>query len=230
MRTVVLQSNYLPWRGYFDLIQTADQFVFYDEVQYTKNDWRNRNRLRGKNGSFWITIPIEKESVRRKISEVALPDSDWQNLHYRSICQSYASAPHRKEIDLLIEDIYQKSQWRSLGEMNQYVIRRISDELGLKTKFIDSKDLLLEGDRENRLLSVLKQVDASEYVSGPSAKDYLLPFENHFSEEGVPITYHDYSTYRQYEQLSSPFDGFVSIVDLLVNVPRSEWLKYISPI
>src|SRR3954469_1788276 len=90
MKVVVLQSNYVPWKGYFDLIHDADLFIFYDEVQYTKNDWRNRNRIVTKNGPQWLTIPIPHEAVHQKISEVLLPkDGDWQKLHWKSLFFGY---------------------------------------------------------------------------------------------------------------------------------------------
>src|SRR3954471_21716869 len=99
MRVVVLQSNYLPWKGYFDLIQSADVFVFYDEVQYTKNDWRNRNRICSKNGLHWLTIPIRSDAVKKKISEVQLDDPRWQQDHFKILTQSYRAGRHFGQIE-----------------------------------------------------------------------------------------------------------------------------------
>src|SRR6185436_12370323 len=101
VRAVVLQSNYLPWRGYFDLIQNADVFVFYDEVQYTKNDWRNRNRICSKNGVQWLTIPISRDAVKLKISEVHLPDARWQEDHFQTLRHSYKPARFYEQIEPL---------------------------------------------------------------------------------------------------------------------------------
>src|SRR3954466_7356015 len=102
MRVVVLQSNYLPWKGYFDLIQNADVFVYYDEVQYTKNDWRNRNRICSKNGVHWLTIPIARDAVRLRISEVPLPDVRWQRDHFKTLTFSYRRAPYFEQIEPLL--------------------------------------------------------------------------------------------------------------------------------
>ena len=148
MRAVVLQSNYLPWKGYFDLIQSADVFVYYDEVQYTKNDWRNRNRICSKNGVQWLTIPINRDAVKLKISEVRLPEARWQEDHFKTLFQSYRPARCFHQIEPLLHyDFYHSRKWEMLGEMNHYCIETISRLLGLTTRFLDSKHFNLAGDR-----------------------------------------------------------------------------------
>lgn len=122
MRAVVLQSNYLPWRGYFDLIQSADVFVYYDEVQYTKNDWRNRNRICSKNGIHWLTIPIEHKAVKQKISDVRLPDTRWQNAHFKTLYHSYRPARCFHQIEPILEDFYRSRTWGFLTEVNRHCI------------------------------------------------------------------------------------------------------------
>src|SRR4026209_1947857 len=119
MRVVVLQSNYLPWKGYFDLIHDAELFVYYDEVQYTKNDWRNRNRICSKNGVHWLTIPISRDSVRLPISEVRLPDASGQQHHLKSLTFSYRPAPYFHQIQTLLEDVYVARTWHRLVELNR---------------------------------------------------------------------------------------------------------------
>jgi hypothetical protein len=222
MRVVVLQSNYLPWRGYFDLIHDADVFVYYDEVQYTKNDWRNRNKIYSKNGLQWLTIPIAKTAVKLKISEVPLPEERWQQDHFKSLYFTYKAAPCFAQLEPLLDEAYVKTKWQFLVEINRYFIETISRMLGVTTQFKDSKDFQLEGDRVARLVNLLKRLGATEYISGPSAKEYLSGQEHLFAENGLRLTYKDYAGYPPYRQVREPFEPAVSIVDLLANLPVDE--------
>lgn len=222
MRAVVLQSNYLPWKGYFDLIQSADVFVYYDEVQYTKNDWRNRNRICSKNGVHWLTIPIGHEAVKQKISEVRLPASRWQDAHFKTLTQSYRPAPYFRQIQPLIDEVYKARTWEFLSELNRYCIESISRTLGLATRFVDSRQLRLEGGRVERLIGVLQQIGATEYLSGPSARQYLSGSEPLFEQAGIRLLFKSYDGYPEYSQLHAPFEPAVSIVDLMANVPLSD--------
>jgi hypothetical protein len=175
MKVVVLQSNYIPWKGYFDLINDADLFIFYDEVQYTKNDWRNRNQICTKNGLQWLTIQIYKDAVNGKISDVKL-SPQWQDLHFKSLYLGYKSAPQFKQLEELMYDYLIDKKWTSLKDLNHYLIKKISSNIGIKTNFEDSTNYLLEGNKVQRLLNLLVQVGATEYISGPSGKNYLNNF------------------------------------------------------
>src|SRR5437868_37017 len=210
MRAVVLQSNYVPWKGYFDLIQSADVFVFYDEVQYTKNDWRNRNRICSKNGLHWLTIPVNRDSVKLKISEVTLPDPRWQSDHYKTLYQSYRSACYFHQIEPLLRDFYQDRAWTGLSEFNRYCVESISHVLGLSARFLNSKDFCLEGGRVERLVSLLRQIGVTEYLSGPRARAYLAGAEHLFAAAGVSLLFKSYDGYPQYPQLHEPFEHSVS--------------------
>ena len=216
MKTVaVIQSSYIPWKGYFDIIHDADLFIFYDDVQYTKNDWRNRNKIKGPNGTFWLTIPVPKNSVNFRIDEIQLTDSAWQKKHFRSICECYSGAKFFHHYIPLFEEIYTKQTHRSLSEMNQYFIREISRLLGLTAaQFARSSDFDLKGQKTDRLIQLLKQAGAECYISGPSAKGYLE--ENKFADAGIKIIYKNYD-YPSYPQLWGKFAHEVSIIDLLFN-------------
>jgi hypothetical protein len=218
MRAVVLQSNYLPWKGYFDLIQSADVFVYYDEVQYTKNDWRNRNRVCSKNGVQWLTIPISRDAVKSKISEVCLPDARWQEDHFKTLVQNYRPAPFFHQIEPLLGDFYLGRTWTHLSQLNRYCIESITQLLSFRTRIADSKDFCLEGDRVSRLVNLLKQVGATEYLSGPSARGYLAGHEGLFEEAGIQLSFKNYQGYPEYPQLQAPFEHAVSILDVLANV------------
>lgn len=228
MRAVVLQSNYLPWKGYFDLIQSADVFVYYDEVQYTKNDWRNRNRICSKNGVQWLTIPISRDAVKLKISEVRLSETRWQEDHFKTLSQSYRPARCFKQIEPLLHDFYQARTWTMLGELNHYCTEAIARWLGVTTRFLDSKNFNLAGGRVERLISLLQQIGATEYLSGPSARDYLAGSEKLFADAGIRLLFKSYAGYPEYPQLHAPFEPAVSILDLLANVELADCRRHIT--
>ena len=228
MRAVILQSNYLPWKGYFDLIQSADVFVFYDEVAYTKNDWRNRNRICSKNGVHWLTIPIARSAVKLKISQVQLPERRWQEDHFKSLYYSYRPAPHFDQIEPLLDDFYNRRTWASLSEFNHHSIESIARLLGLTARFVDSSDFDLSGTRVERLVSVLQQIGATDYLSGPSARGYLSGHETLFEDAGIRLWFKRYSGYPSYKQLHEPFESAVSMLDVLANVPLSDCRHYMT--
>jgi WbqC-like protein family len=214
MKVAVIQSNYLPWRGYFDLIHDADVFVFYDDVQYTTNDWRNRNRVKGANGPVWLTVPVGNQNDRR-ICDVEIRDRGWARKHWMTIEQSYRKAPGFARYGAFFRGIYER-EWTSLSELNQSLIRTIAAEfLGIATEMRDVRDYQVGGVRGDRLLDLLKQVGATDYISGPSARAYLD--EAGYLREGIRVHWKDYSTYPAYPQLHGAFDANVSIVDLLMN-------------
>lgn len=228
MRVVVLQSNYLPWKGYFDLIQEADAFIFYDEVKYTKNDWRNRNRIYSRQGLHWLTIPIRHDAVKLKISEVPLPEASWQAEHLRTLEQCYGSARHFRQLEPLLRELYASRQWTRLSEFNQFATVSIARLLGLRTTFLNSRDFQLEGDRVGRLVSLLRQVGATEYLSGPAARAYLAGSESLFAEAGIRVWFKRYEGYPAYPQLREPFEHSVSILDVLANVELADCLRCIT--
>ena len=220
---VVLQSNYIPWKGYFDLIHDADLFIFYDDVQYTKNDWRNRNRIQTAQGPRWLTIPVGINADRR-ICDVELGDHRWQTSHWDSIRQAYRGAPYFKHYKDFFEDVYRGLQWDNLSTLNQHLIQRIAgDLLGLTTRFEDSRSYAAQGAKQERLLSLLSQAGAQRYISGPAARDYID--ESAFTKAGIQLSWKDYSNYPRYEQQGpAPFENAVSIIDVLFNTgPRTPW-------
>lgn len=223
MKTVVvLQSNYIPWKGYFDLIHEADLFVFYDDLQYTKNDWRNRNKIKTLQGSEWLTIPVGG-STDRLMCDVEIKKSIWQAKHWKTIEQNYVKAPYFARYRELFRDAYVGRQWSNLSELNQYLICMISkDILNISTEFQDSRDYDLSGKKLDRLLDLVSKVGASRYISGPAAKDYIDPLC--FSAVDIELVWKDYTGYPEYPQRFQPFEHGVSILDLLFNVgPDAAW-------
>lgn len=227
MKVVILQSNYIPWKGYFDLIDSADVFCFYDEVQYTKNDWRNRNKIVGPNGSFWLTIPIDKKAVKLKISAVEFNNYDWAKQHIFSIKQNYAKSPNKTSILKLLTPIYENANNLTLSQFTQRLIIEISRYIGIDTKFINSSDYILEGDRISRLVNLVGDIGGTTYISGPAAKDYLSESENSFEDKGIELSYMQYGPYKKYPQRLDLFEDYISIIDVLMNVDKNELLNYI---
>lgn len=227
MKVVILQSNYIPWKGYFDLINDADVFIFYDIVKYTKNDWRNRNRVYGMNGLAWLSIPIHKDAVKLNIQDVTLPEN-WQETHHHYLCDVYRKAPCIDELKKFADEVYKIQSWTHLSELNQFIIKTICDKLGITTKILDSKNLPCEGNRIERLITLVKSVGGDSYLSGPAAKGYLDPHIDLFTKEGIEVQYKNYGPYKSYPQLSKPFENAVSIVDLIANLGFKDMMPYIK--
>lgn len=223
MKTVVsLQSNYIPWKGYFDLVHDADLFVFHDDLQYTRHDWRNRNKIKTPQGAKWLTIPVGP-SEERLICDVRIDDCQWQADHWNQIAQHYGRRRHFVRYKAFFEDFYLDRRWDSLSQLNQYLIRSISSEfLSIKTAFADSGSYHLNGHKLDRLLELLGKAGTSRYVSGPAGKDYID--SSRFAAAGIELRWKDYSGYPEYPQRFLPFDHGVSIVDLLFSVgPDAPW-------
>lgn len=215
-RVVILQSNYLPWKGFFDLIRRADLLVYYDDTQYTKNDWRNRNLIKTPRGPEWITIPCGPRHLDRRIDEVRPVHNRWQRSHWDQLAQNYRTAPYFKIYRSFFEDFYLGHTWDSLSRLNQYLIHHIAHEwLGIHTPVMQSAEAGVQGAREERLVGILRSVKATHYLSGPTGKAFLRP--EPFVNAGIRLEWMDYTHYRPYRQQFPPFTHQVSIVDLLFN-------------
>ena len=154
-RVAILQSNYIPWKGYFDIIHDVDLFVFYDDVQYTKGDWRNRNKVKGPDGAMWLTVPTGTD-LNRLVCEVQLTDARWAATHWKTLRQFYATAPHFKRYEAFFEEIYLGTRWETLSQLNHHLIKAIAiDHLGMQTQFADSRDFPTAGSKVDRLVNLL---------------------------------------------------------------------------
>lgn len=221
-KAAILQSNYIPWKGYFDIIHDVDLFVFYDDVQYTKNDWRNRNRIKTAAGVEWLTIPVG-DGCDRMICEIELPSDRWQIKHWRSIQQNYGKSAYFGRYRDYFESVYVGQRWRSLSELNQSMCRHIACEfLGIATRFADSRHYQVQGKKQQRLLEILSQCGADAYLSGPAARDYIEPAA--FERAGIALDWKDYTGYPEHAQRFAPFEHAVSILDLLFHTgPDAPW-------
>lgn len=216
MTVFISQSNYIPWKGYFDAIRQADVFVLYDDMQYTKRDWRNRNQIKTPNGLQWLSIPVKvKGKYFQKINETEVADQDWRQSHWQSIVQNYRKAPFFPEYGPLFEALYTSACETQLSQINFRFLKTIAGMLGINTRFCWSSGFDLRGDKSEKLLNICKDLQATHYLSGPAAREYLA--EDLFRQNGVDVLWMDYSNYPEYPQLYGPFNHFVSILDLIFN-------------
>jgi hypothetical protein len=215
-KVVITQSNYIPWKGYFDAINTADEFILYDDMQYTKRDWRNRNKIKTPQGVQWLTIPVEvKGKFSQKINDTKVSDRNWNKSHWDTIRHNYSKAESFEEVAGFLENLYATATSEYLSEINYHFLRGICAYLQIDTKIRFSSEFELKGDKTERLVNLCRDMSATDYYSGPAAKDYMD--ENIFDAANIGVHYFDYSGYKEYRQLYPPFEHGVSIVDLLLN-------------
>lgn len=230
MKCVILQPSYIPWRGYFHQIYKADIFVFYDDVQYDKNGWRNRNQIKTSQGLQWLTIPVHtKGSVSEKIPinriEISW-EKPWNQSHWKAIQFAYRKAPFFSKYEEFISKFFERHP-KYLSDFTIETTIEISRILGIEhTRFIKSSDLeSIAGEKTDRLISILETVGADHYISGPSAKDYIE--DEKFDHAGIRLEYMKYD-YPEYDQLYPPYDPYVSIIDLLFMVGEQSMNKIIQ--
>ena len=184
-KIAILQSNYIPWKGYFSLISKVDEFVIYDDVQFTKNDWRNRNKIKTPKGLEWITIPVG-QNIRRKIKDVIIT-TKWQKKHWKTLQTNYSKANFFKEISEWLEPLYLKKEYKYLSEANIIFIKKICKYLEINTKIENSSNYTQFNGQTENLVNICTQSNATEYVSGPSAKNYIN--ESLFNEKNIKLFY-----------------------------------------
>ena len=212
----IVQSNYIPWKGYFDLIGAVDEFILYDDMQFTRRDWRNRNLIKTPNGLKWLTIPVQvKGRYFQRIRDTEISSESWAEEHWKSLALNYARAPAFGEVAPWLETLYESATMRSLSELNRHFLVAICERLGIRTKLTDSADYVLEGEKSERLAAICRQAGATSYVSGPAARDYLD--EEVFARQGIAVKWFDYGGYPEYPQLWGDFEHGVTILDLLFN-------------
>lgn len=226
-KIAILQSNYIPWKGYFDMIAAVDEFIIFDDMQYTRRDWRNRNKIKTPQGVQWLTIPVSvKGKYHQTIRETEIESAAWAENHWRTLELNYSRAAHFNEIAEWLERLY-CCQSLSLSQVNRNFIVAICGYLGIGTKISNSCDYDLVGDKTERLANLCAQAGGTEYISGPAAKDYID--ESVFAERSVKLSWFDYDGYPEYPQLWGGFSHSVSILDLLFNCGKdsSRYMRYV---
>jgi hypothetical protein len=227
-KVAILQSNYIPWKGYFDMIAAVDEFILYDDMQYTRRDWRNRNQIKTPQGVQWLTAPVQvKGKYHQKIKDTEIDGSDWATAHWKALVQNYRRAPHFDEIATWLEPLYLAEPYTQLTRLNRRFIEAVCNYLGIKTVISNSWDYILLDGKTERLADLCEQAGGTEYVSGPSAKGYIE--ESVFIEYGIKLTWFDYVGYPEYPQLWGEFTHGVTILDLLFNCGKDapRYMRYV---
>jgi hypothetical protein len=215
MRVGIIQSAYMPWRGYFDFINSVDLFVIYDDVLYSRGSWRNRNQIKTSNGLKWLTVPVQSDAHHFAIDQIriASPLKPWQPEHERQLVQFLGKAPYFADAFSLWQEALEHSNG-FLSQLNQSIIVSVCQYLCIQTKILQSRDFNLHGAKTERLIELLTKLNATCYVSGPAARGYLD--ESMFLQKGIRLEYKSYD-YKPYPQLWGEFQGAVSILDLIAN-------------
>ncbi|CAI8732646.1 MULTISPECIES: WbqC family protein [Burkholderia] len=213
-RIAIVQSNYIPWKGYFDLIAATDEFILYDDAQYTRRDWRNRNQIKTPQGVQWLTVPVRvKGRYHQSIRETEIDGTEWAEQHWTRLRQNYARAPHFARYAPELEALYLHGRHDTLSALNLAMLTWVNRQLGIATRMSSSSDYTLEGDRTDKLLNLCLQAGATEYLSGPAARDYLD--ESRFAAAQVAVRWFDYPAYPPYAQLWGEFVHGVTVLDVL---------------
>ena len=221
---VILQSNYIPWKGYFDLLQASDLFVIYDEVQFTRRDWRNRNKIILNGKPTWLTIPVDsKGQYFQSIKDVKVSNNSWAHKHWTSIKHAYAKAPYFKDYEALLSQCYaEAASMEFLSQINRLFLTRLAPLLGIEADFRTSSEVPQSADNPvDRLIEICQAFDGKTYISGPAAKSYMVP--ERFEQAGIGLVYADYSGYPSYPQASDCFEHGVSLIDLLMHAHYREF-------
>jgi hypothetical protein len=214
-KIAILQSSYIPWKGVFDLINQVDKFVFLEDVQFTKRDWRSRNKIKNANGEMWLSVPVKKAQRDLTLHEIQISqDIDWQRKHYESILHSYAKAPFFYNYKWVLEKIYMEKKWSNLSEFNIFTTKLISELLSIKTEFFNSNDLSVAGSKDDKLINICKKLKGEFYLSGPAAKDYIS--NEKFYSQNIKLAYIIYE-YPEYKQVYEGFNHYFSILDVIFN-------------
>ncbi|EMN1930099.1 WbqC family protein [Burkholderia ambifaria] len=213
-RIAIVQSNYIPWKGYFDLIAATDEFILYDDAQYTRRDWRNRNQIKTPQGVQWLTVPVRvKGRYHQSIRETEIDGTEWAEQHWTRLRQNYARAPHFARYAPELEALYLHGRHDTLSALNLAMLTWVNRQLGIATRMSSSSEYTLEGDRTDKLLNLCLQAGATEYLSGPAARDYLD--ESRFAAAQVAVRWFDYPAYPPYAQLWGEFVHGVTVLDVL---------------
>lgn len=226
-KVAILQSNYIPWKGYFDLISYVDEFIIYDDMQFTKNDWRNRNKVKTPQGLNWLTIPVGSDN-NRKVRDVIFVNNEWRLKHCKTLEANYRKSSFFEEIFSFIKPILMDESLNSLTELNVSLIKSICNCLGILTPITYCWDYgLIEG-KTDRLVDLCEKSRADVYVSGPAAKDYIE--QALFDESKVHLEWFEYPDYSEYPQLWGGFEHGVSILDLMFNCGKEsyKYMRYVN--
>jgi len=228
VRVAAIQPSFIPWRGYFDIIASVDLFVLLDDVQFTKRDWRNRNKIKTPNGTEWLTVPVVYNSRSQLILDTRIDYSQpWGKQFHSTLRANYSRAPFFDQLPSLISDVG-SGEDATISELDSKLIKRVCSYLGISTPILFSAGLGVEGTKTDRLINLLRKLKATTYLSGPSADAYLD--KDAFRRHGIGLEYKSYD-YPPYPQQWGTFDGAVTVLDLIANCGASarNYLRSLRP-
>ena len=203
-RVAIVQSNYVPWRGYFDMIASVDEFILLDDAQYTRRDWRNRNRIKTAQGTRWLTIAVQVSGrYTQSIYETMVAEEDWADKHWRMLRQEYARAEGLTERSGPARAALRHGARPAPHRRQPPLPAGDRGFLGIETPITLSLDYDPQGTRTERLLDLCVKAGATEYVSGPAARAYLE--EERFADAGIEVTWFEYGPYGEYPQVHPPY-------------------------
>lgn len=211
-----MQPTYLPWLGYFDLIDQSDTFVFLDTVQFARRSWQQRNRIKSSSGALWLTVPVRSKGMRdQPIAQVEIDSSaGFQQKHLRTIQHEYSKAPFFADYFPAIKEVLQEPHGL-LSELNASLIQRLCELLGLDATMVRASSLEVEGRLVELLVNVCEAVGANRYLSAAGSREYIEK-DNLFAKRSMDVVYHEY-THPMYRQLHGEFIPYLSVLDLLMN-------------
>lgn len=214
MRAAIMQPTYLPWMGYFDLIDRSDVFIFLDDVELSKQSWQQRNKILGPDGPFWLTVPVEGSS-HTLIQDAKIDDEKrWRDTHRKSFKFHYQNASYYPDHEDWINEVY-ATPWENLSELNISLIRDLTERLGLSARFHRSSEFKTVNDRVSRITVLCNEVGADQYLSPLGSHAYLD--EGTFAEEGIQLSYQHFE-HPEYEQVyGDTFTSHLSAMDLMLN-------------
>ena len=215
MRVTILQPSYLPWLGFFEQMSRSDKFVLLDDVQYTRRDWRNRNRIRVRENWIWLTVPVQQKSrFSQSLLETRIDNSvSWRRKHLETLRQHYCKAPFFEKYFPRCQQVYEKD-WTFLFDLCLETINLIKEEMGIETPLLRSSEMKPGGEKTERLVSICRELGATHYLSGESGSNYIA--EEDFSSQGITLEYQNYEQ-PVYPQRYTGFVPHLSAIDLLFN-------------
>ena len=221
-KIIITQSNYIPWKGYFTTMKKATHIILYDDAQYTRRDWRNRNKIITNQGPSWLSIPIDvKGKFHQKVNEAKVKNQTWPQDHWNKIYNSYNKAPFFHDYGDYFKNIYldELGRLEYLTDINKLMLQKCNDLLGIQINILDSRDFVIRGGKTEKLINICKDLDADEYFTGPAAKNYMD--ESIFTENNIKLTYYDLDGFPEYQQLWGDFDHHVSVLDMFFNLGKN---------
>ena len=221
----IVQPNYIPWKGYFDMIRSVDEFILLDDVQYT-HSWRNRNLIKTKHGLKWLTIPVKATHLHTCISEVRAVNTCWRRKHWNAIVHNYARAKYFDLYEHRLKELFLHREEMFITQINHRFLLEINTWLNISTPLTLSSAYHVEGRKNEKILNLCKKANATTYLTGPSAAVYLD--KNILNDAGIKVQWIDYSNYPEYQQRFPPFEHRVSILDLVLNEGPGA-LNYLKP-